>query len=159
MSRRVILLLALLLTACEYRLKPTRFISTTDEQLYAMCLEASGRWYDATGINVECLYGLGDKYLPLEWGYPGRVCAAGSTSRARIRIRREPLAECNEREMTPEAHLAIVTHEMGHAIVGGGLGHAESGVMARSTGPGAIIDQASIDWLCVSAECVWTDPE
>lgn len=158
MSKATILFVTLILTlGCADERVPTRFISTEDTELYALCEEASDRWYEATGIAVECLYGRGDSYLPMSWGEPGFECATGSTTQARIRIRREAPPCQPDLVMTRGLYLAVVTHEMGHAIAGLGAGHAPSGVMGRYVGD--TIDQASIDWLCAHAECAWTDPE
>lgn len=153
-----VLVASALMLACDVRV-PTRLISTTDAELYDMCLIASERWYDATGVYTECLYGASDKHLPMSWGVPEQKCAAAVTSKRRILIRRGPVTECNERKIPYENHVAIVTHEMGHAMAGVGAGHAESGIMGRIVYGDSLINQASIDWLCETAECVWEEAE
>lgn len=161
MGKATILFLTLILCACEYR-QPARFVSTTDTELYGLCLEASDRWYEATGLHIDCLYGSSDRHIAMSWGMPRR-CAAGTTTIEEITIRHDPRPDCNERSLgeDPQAtYLAIVTHELGHVLAGYRHGtHAESGVMARTAWAGDLIDRASIDWVCASADCAREEPE
>lgn len=158
----VVVASTLLLAGCVR--EPSRFVSATDDTLYDLCLTASDRWYDATGIQVDCLYGRSDQHTPMRWGDPGG-CRAGSTDEDRILIH-EPdhLAECKGgRAWTDEEGAVIletvVTHEMGHVIAGGHRGHSVDGAMARVTTPGAPIDESTLEWLCSAVECAWREAE
>ncbi len=157
-----VLVASALMLACEGYRQPTRFVSTVDPELLTLCNLASDRWYEATGIAVECLYGESDYHTPMRWGVPGD-CAYGNTNDERIMVRHDARAECNEKVPAPDpeaTRLAVVTHELGHAIAGWrDHTHAASGVMGRVTYRGAPIDQASIDWLCETADCVWEEAE
>lgn len=182
-----IILIGLILFACTPRI-PSRFVSTTDPDLLAACEHAADRWFAASGVAIECALGDLEGYTQLEWGNPSDACAAGSTSRTRVRVRPGPALECDRggpvtdprwpHSWPPsDGHTAIMTivaHEFGHVIVGSPSdlaqfvgstvgrpwhGHAAGGLMARVAGVGARIDAETLDWLCARTECLWEVPE
>lgn len=161
-DRRVAEILVVLYTAVGCDMHAARIVYTPDETLLDYCDQGAERWYDATGILFECTDVPVPDAVYLVWGIPSNRCAAGMTDHDAIVIRpSDPPEGCGGHglEWSEQLVVSVVTHEMGHVLAGRRAGHAEGGIMARVHPPGALIDEATLNWLCSHTECVWEEAE
>lgn len=162
------LALALLLPACNVaglvvlKAEPDLGVASVPE-LRTYCEAASGRWEHASGLVLSCTEGR-----PLRFGAPSDPCAAAATSYTRVVIRdQEHVLPCSMAGITDtvpdttEQLATAVAHELGHVLHGQRCGreHADDGLMAPQSGPGAPITEATLTWLCECAPCTRFEPE
>lgn len=133
--------------ACERVFSP-------EAGLEAATQAAAERWSAATGCDVH----LGEGGWWVLWAgeitivdAPAGTVGLGATypdDRATWIARDQSLGDLT----------FTVTHEMGHALRAE-RGHADSGLMAAAAKPGALIDDASLSFVCATLPCEAFNPE